>query len=119
MLRSALGIGRFTTLALATLEEWPFRLKEGRPLAGDIADIFGDGSVFAISAPGHTPGSTAYVLRTPKGPVAFRCTGRVSRDSRRSDSRALCSKPRGVLVGTDTRTGADPHGYSTFVGLFG
>jgi N-acyl homoserine lactone hydrolase len=26
-------------------------------------------SAFAISVPGHTPGSTAYVLRTPKGPV--------------------------------------------------
>jgi glyoxylase-like metal-dependent hydrolase (beta-lactamase superfamily II) len=32
-------------------------------------DIFGDGSAFAISVPGHTPGSTAYVLRTPNGPV--------------------------------------------------
>jgi N-acyl homoserine lactone hydrolase len=53
----------------AALQEWPFRLDEGRLLVGDVVDIFGDGSAFAISAPGHTPGSTAYVLRTPKGPI--------------------------------------------------
>jgi N-acyl homoserine lactone hydrolase len=34
-----------------------------------VVDIFGDGSAFAISVPGHTPGSTAYVVRTPKGPA--------------------------------------------------
>jgi glyoxylase-like metal-dependent hydrolase (beta-lactamase superfamily II) len=34
-----------------------------------ILDLFGDGTVFAISTPGHTPGSTAYVVRTPHGPV--------------------------------------------------
>jgi N-acyl homoserine lactone hydrolase len=53
----------------APLEEWPFRLNEGRLIVGEVVDIFGDGSAFAIGAPGHTPGSTAYVLRTPKGPV--------------------------------------------------
>lgn len=44
------------------LQEWPFST-EG------IIDIFGDGSVFAISVPGHTPGSTAYLVRTERGPV--------------------------------------------------
>jgi glyoxylase-like metal-dependent hydrolase (beta-lactamase superfamily II) len=34
-----------------------------------VLDLFGDGTVFAISAPGHTPGSTAYLVRTPRGPV--------------------------------------------------
>jgi N-acyl homoserine lactone hydrolase len=34
-----------------------------------VLDLFGDGSVFAISTPGHTPGNTAYVVRTPGGPV--------------------------------------------------
>jgi len=55
----------------ADLREWPFRFDEGHNalVIGDVLDVFGDGSVFAISVPGHTPGSTAYVLRTPKGPV--------------------------------------------------
>lgn len=37
---------------------------------GELAavDIFGDGSVFALHAPGHTPGSTAYLVNTPDGP---------------------------------------------------
>jgi N-acyl homoserine lactone hydrolase len=34
-----------------------------------IIDIFSDGSFFAISVPGHTMGSIAYLARTPKGPV--------------------------------------------------
>ena len=34
-----------------------------------VLDLFGDGSVFAISSPGHTAGSVAYVVRTTKGPV--------------------------------------------------
>jgi N-acyl homoserine lactone hydrolase len=55
----------------ADLQEWPFRLDDHRKgiIVGDVVDIFRDGSAFAISAPGHTPGSTAYLLRTPKGPV--------------------------------------------------
>jgi N-acyl homoserine lactone hydrolase len=55
----------------AALQEWPFHLDEGHTglVIGDVVDIFGDGSAFAISVPGHTPGSTAYLLRTPKGPV--------------------------------------------------
>ncbi|MEQ1569073.1 MAG: MBL fold metallo-hydrolase, partial [Myxococcota bacterium] len=32
-------------------------------------DLVGDGSVWALAAPGHTPGSTAYLARTPDGPV--------------------------------------------------
>jgi glyoxylase-like metal-dependent hydrolase (beta-lactamase superfamily II) len=55
----------------ADLQEWPFRLDEAHKglVVGDVVDIFGDGSAFAISVPGHTPGSTAYVLRTPKGSI--------------------------------------------------
>jgi glyoxylase-like metal-dependent hydrolase (beta-lactamase superfamily II) len=34
-----------------------------------VRDIFGDGSFWAISVPGHTPGSIAYLARTPRGPV--------------------------------------------------
>jgi glyoxylase-like metal-dependent hydrolase (beta-lactamase superfamily II) len=36
-----------------------------------VIDIFGDGTVWAIWVPGHTPGSTAYIARTPTGPVLF------------------------------------------------
>ena len=40
------------------------------PLAfAGVLDIFGDGSVWALWVPGHTPGSTAYLVRTPTGPV--------------------------------------------------
>ena len=34
-----------------------------------VVDIFGDGSAWALWVPGHTGGSTAYLLRTPRGPV--------------------------------------------------
>jgi N-acyl homoserine lactone hydrolase len=55
----------------AVLQEWPFPADEDHKTSaiGKTLDIFGDGSAFAISVPGHTPGSTAYLLRTPKGPV--------------------------------------------------
>lgn len=41
------------------LREWPT----------EIVDIFSDGSVFAIHVPGHTAGSTAYLVNTTSGPV--------------------------------------------------
>ena len=34
-----------------------------------LLDLFGDGSVWAIHTPGHTPGNLAYVVRTPRGAV--------------------------------------------------
>jgi N-acyl homoserine lactone hydrolase len=34
-----------------------------------LLDVFGDGSLWAISVPGHTPGSMAFLARTPHGPV--------------------------------------------------
>lgn len=40
-----------------------------RELAGGVVDLFGDGSVWAIASPGHTPGTTAYLVRTPSGAV--------------------------------------------------
>lgn len=48
--------------------EWRFQPDPAGKFEG-VIDIFGDGSVFAISVPGHTPGSVAYLVRTPKGPV--------------------------------------------------
>jgi glyoxylase-like metal-dependent hydrolase (beta-lactamase superfamily II) len=50
------------------LQEWGFRGDAQDPFEG-IVDIFEDGSMFAISVPGHTPGSVAYLVRTTQGPV--------------------------------------------------
>lgn len=50
------------------LQEWDFQPDTAKQLEG-VVDVFGDGSVFAISVPGHTPGSTAYLVRTAQGPV--------------------------------------------------
>lgn len=50
------------------LSEWPFSREASGPFEG-VVDIFGDGSVWALWVPGHTPGSTAYLVRTVKGPV--------------------------------------------------
>lgn len=36
-----------------------------------VRDLFGDGSVWALWTPGHTPGSVSFVARTPEGPVLF------------------------------------------------
>lgn len=50
------------------LHEWNFQADPQNRFEG-IVDVFEDGSVFAISVPGHTSGSTAYLVRTPQGPV--------------------------------------------------
>jgi len=50
------------------LQEWNFQPDPQNKFEG-IIDIFGDGSVFAISVPGHTAGSTAYLVRTTTGPI--------------------------------------------------
>lgn len=55
-------------LAGKPLREWHFQPDPQGKFEG-VMDVFGDGSVFAISVPGHTPGSVAYVVRTPQGPV--------------------------------------------------
>ena len=46
---------------ISELQEWQF---------GDagVVDVFGDGSLWAISSSGHTPGSTAYLVRSTNGP---------------------------------------------------
>ena len=51
-----------------TLREWRFERDPEGAFAG-VLDVFGDASVWALSVPGHTPGSTAYLARTPDGPV--------------------------------------------------
>jgi len=50
------------------LQEWHFNPDPQNKFDG-IIDVFADGSVFAISVPGHTPGSTAFLIRTTQGPV--------------------------------------------------
>jgi N-acyl homoserine lactone hydrolase len=52
----------------SALQEWHFQSDPQHKLSG-VVDIFGDGSVFAISVPGHTSGSVAYLVRSTKGPV--------------------------------------------------
>lgn len=43
------------------LRVWPFTESE------TLVDVFGDGSLIAIHVPGHTFGSTAYLVNTPAG----------------------------------------------------
>ncbi len=50
------------------LSEWTYSADPGGLFDGAV-DIFGDGSVWALWVPGHTPGSTAYLVRSTKGPV--------------------------------------------------
>ena len=52
----------------APISEWAFAPDAAGRFEG-LNDIFGDGSVWALWVPGHTPGSTAYLVRTPSGPV--------------------------------------------------
>ncbi len=51
------------------LRTWDF--EAGVPLAGvdKALDVLGDGSLWALYSPGHTPGSTAFLARTTEGPV--------------------------------------------------
>jgi glyoxylase-like metal-dependent hydrolase (beta-lactamase superfamily II) len=50
------------------INEWVYAADATGRFDG-VLDVFGDGSVFALLVPGHTPGSTAYLVRTTKGPV--------------------------------------------------
>jgi N-acyl homoserine lactone hydrolase len=52
----------------APLSPWPFVPEAGGAFEG-VVDVFGDGTVWALWVPGHTSGSTAYLVRTPRGPV--------------------------------------------------
>ncbi|MDD2700141.1 MAG: MBL fold metallo-hydrolase [Sideroxydans sp.] len=50
------------------LQEWHFQPDPQGNFEG-IIDLFGDGSAFVISVPGHSPGSVAFLIRTTRGPV--------------------------------------------------
>ena len=51
----------------APLREWRFAPDPESGFAG-ILDVFGDGSVWALHTPGHSPGSTSYLVNTINGP---------------------------------------------------
>jgi N-acyl homoserine lactone hydrolase len=55
---------------LPALNEWRYEPDPAGRFAG-VVDVFGDASFWALWTPGHTPGSTAYLARTPRGPVLF------------------------------------------------
>ncbi len=55
---------------LGPINEWGYVPEPGGAFDA-VLDVFGDGSLWAIAVPGHTPGSTAYLARTPGGPVLF------------------------------------------------
>jgi N-acyl homoserine lactone hydrolase len=65
------GFSRGTTDRLlegvGPLQEWRFEPDPAGRFAG-VLDVFGDGSLWALHVPGHTPGSTAFLVRTPNGP---------------------------------------------------
>lgn len=41
------------------------------PHLGKVADLYGDGSVWLLSTPGHTPGHLSALLNLPGGPLLF------------------------------------------------
>lgn len=42
---------------------------QNMPILGNCLDIFGDGSLWAISTPGHSGAHLSYLIRTPSGPT--------------------------------------------------
>lgn len=51
----------------APLQEWGFQPDPNGVFDG-VLDVFGDGSVWALSVPGHSAGSTAYLVNAVDGP---------------------------------------------------
>ena len=47
------------------LYEWPFEAPSEDEIS--VVDVFGDGMLWALHVPGHTPGSTAFVVRSTEG----------------------------------------------------
>lgn len=52
------------------IQEWRYAPDPGGEFDA-VVDVFGDRTVWALHVPGHTAGSTAYLVRTPDGPVLF------------------------------------------------
>lgn len=49
------------------LREWAFQPDPDTAFDG-VLDVFGDGSIWAVSVPGHSAGSTAYLVNAVDGP---------------------------------------------------
>ncbi|MBL9037361.1 MAG: MBL fold metallo-hydrolase, partial [Archangium sp.] len=64
------------TLEGKAVHELTFEERLGATGIAGVRDVFGDGSLYALWVPGHTPGSVAYLARTTTGPVLL--TGDVS-----------------------------------------
>ena len=52
-----------------TLYEIDFKNAVDMPILGKSFDIFGDGSLWAISTPGHTKGHISFLINTLNGPI--------------------------------------------------
>ncbi len=52
-----------------TLYEINFKDATDMPILGKCVDIFGDGSLWALSTPGHTKGHISFLINAIKGPI--------------------------------------------------
>ena len=52
-----------------TLHEIDLKGAENMPILEKCVDIFGDGSLWAVSTPGHTKGHISFLINAEKGPV--------------------------------------------------
>ncbi|RJS24914.1 MBL fold hydrolase [Corallococcus sp. H22C18031201] len=80
------------------INEWPFHPDADHRFEG-VVDVFGDGSVWAIWVPGHTAGTTAYLVRTTEGPVLLTgdaCHTRWGWDNEVEPGSFTADAPRGV-----------------------
>ncbi|WP_143652919.1 MULTISPECIES: N-acyl homoserine lactonase family protein [unclassified Streptomyces] len=92
----------------------PLNAARLEPLEGD-RDVFGDGTVQILRAPGHTPGSAMLLVRIPKsGPVLLSGDVFHTRENyeknlvpgvntNRAESLASSQRFRGVVANTDAR----------------
>jgi N-acyl homoserine lactone hydrolase len=60
------------------LETWTFAPEASGAFEG-VVDLFGDGTVWGLWVPGHTAGSMAWLVRTPRGPVLLTGDACISR----------------------------------------
>ena len=54
---------------IQTLYEIDFSKLEDKPPLGPCADLFGDGSLWAVSTPGHSKGHTSFLINSLKEPI--------------------------------------------------
>jgi len=58
---------------METLYEIDFFQADEMPILGRCADLFGDGSLWAISTPGHTGGHMSFLVNAQPQPILFTC----------------------------------------------